>query len=122
MLVKAVPYQRMALGEGANGSGAIKHVLENSRRWTGDMRKLWHGSKSSSRKPSEAMTVFFFPAPGGGEKPIIGGKLRWYQQRVSRMRVCVDRDGTVDDLGEGVFACLPPHLRHGQSRTLAYVI
>jgi hypothetical protein len=31
--------------------------------------------------------------------------------------MCVDREGIVDDLSEGFFACLSPHLRHDRSRT-----
>jgi hypothetical protein len=39
---------------------------------------------------------------------MLGGELRWEEQRLPRARMCVDRAGTVDDMSEGFFACLPP--------------
>jgi hypothetical protein len=41
-------------------------------------------------------------------KPMLGGELRREDQRLSCTRVCVDRDGTVDDLIEGFIVCLSP--------------
>jgi hypothetical protein len=43
----------------------------------------------------------FFPAPEGGRKTRLGGELRREEQRLSRTGVCVDREGTVDDVSDG---------------------
>jgi hypothetical protein len=41
-------------------------------------------------------------------KTRLGGELRREEQHMSRTGLCVDREGAVDDMSEGVFACLPP--------------
>jgi hypothetical protein len=38
----------------------------------------------------------------------IGGYLRWEEHRLSRTRVCVDREGDVDDLSEEFIRLIPP--------------
>jgi hypothetical protein len=43
-----------------------------------------------------------FPTPEGG-KTRLGGKLQREEQLLTRTGMCTDRDGTVDDLSEGVF-------------------
>jgi hypothetical protein len=47
---------------------------------------------------------------------MLGAEVRRAAQQLSRTRVCVDRDGTVDDMSEGGFARLPPELRYHRSR------
>jgi hypothetical protein len=44
---------------------------------------------------------FFFSASEGGEKTRLGGELRREEQLISRTGMCVDREGTDDDLSEG---------------------
>jgi hypothetical protein len=39
---------------------------------------------------------------------MLGGELRREERFLSRTRVCVDRLGAFDDMGKGVFTCLPP--------------
>jgi hypothetical protein len=48
-------------------------------------------------------SYFLFPAPEGGDKTRLSGKLRREEQLLTRTGLCTDRDGTVDDLSEGVF-------------------
>jgi hypothetical protein len=50
----------------------------------------------------------FSTAPRGEGKSRLGGELRREEQRLSRTGERVDRDGTVDGMCEGVFACLSP--------------
>jgi hypothetical protein len=51
---------------------------------------------------------FIFPSPEGGEKTRLGSELRRGEQLLTRTGMCTDRDGTVDDLSEGLFTCLSP--------------
>jgi hypothetical protein len=53
-------------------------------------------------------SYFLFPAPEGGEKTRLGGELRREEQQLPRAGISTDRDGTVDDMSEGVFTCLSP--------------
>jgi hypothetical protein len=46
---------------------------------------------------------FLFPSPEGGGKTRLGGELRREEQLSTRTGMCTDRDGTVDDISEGVF-------------------
>jgi hypothetical protein len=39
---------------------------------------------------------------------MLGGELRWEEQRLPRARMCVDRAGTVDDMSEGFSLASPP--------------
>jgi hypothetical protein len=55
-------------------------------------------------------SYLLFPAPEGGEKTRLGGELRREEQLISRTGMCTDRDGTVDDLSEGVFRLRSPPL------------
>jgi hypothetical protein len=49
-------------------------------------------------------SYFLFPAPEGGEeKTRLGSELRREEQLLPRAGMSTDRDGTVDDLREGVF-------------------
>jgi hypothetical protein len=51
---------------------------------------------------------FLFPAPEGGERTRLGGELRREEQLQPRAGISTDRDGTDDDMSEGVFTCLSP--------------
>jgi hypothetical protein len=51
---------------------------------------------------------FIFLAPEGGEKTRLGGELHRKEQLLTRAGMSTDRDGTIDDLSEGFFACLFP--------------
>jgi hypothetical protein len=62
------------------------------------------------------LRYIFFQTLEGGGKTWLGGELRREEQRLSRTGVCVDLEGTVDDLSEGVFAGLSPHLRQHEQR------
>jgi hypothetical protein len=54
-------------------------------------------------------SYFLFPAPEGGEKTRLGGELRREEQLLPRAGMSTDRDGTDDDMSEGVFHLpLPP--------------
>jgi hypothetical protein len=53
-------------------------------------------------------SYFLFSAPEGGEKTRLGGGQRREEQLVPRAGMSTDRDGTDDDLSEGVFICLSP--------------
>jgi hypothetical protein len=46
---------------------------------------------------------FLFSTPEGGGKTRLGGELRREEQLIPRVGMSTDRDGTDDDLGEGVF-------------------
>jgi hypothetical protein len=48
-------------------------------------------------------SYFLFPVPKGGEKTPLGGEMRREEQLLPRAGMSTDRDGTVDDLSEGVF-------------------
>jgi hypothetical protein len=48
-------------------------------------------------------SYFFFSAPEGGEKTRLGGELRREEELLPRAGMSTDRDGTDDDLSEGVF-------------------
>jgi hypothetical protein len=60
---KGCPLTTKLLREGTDGLTVTIHVLENTRRRTGDMRKFWHASRSASRTPYEAMGFLSFPTP-----------------------------------------------------------
>jgi hypothetical protein len=44
--------------------------------------KIWCGGMGVIRTPSKAMDVLSFPAPGGKEKPRLGGELRREEYRL----------------------------------------
>jgi hypothetical protein len=48
-------------------------------------------------------SYFLFGAPEGGGKTRLGGEVRWEEQLIPRAGMSTDRDGTDDDLSEGVF-------------------
>jgi hypothetical protein len=48
-------------------------------------------------------SYFPFSPPEGGEKTRLGGALRREKQLIPRAGLSMDRDGTDDDLSEGVF-------------------
>jgi hypothetical protein len=48
-------------------------------------------------------SYFLFSAPEGGEKSRLGGEMRREEQLLPRAGMSTDRDGTDDDLSEGVF-------------------
>jgi hypothetical protein len=58
------------------------------------------GEPTGHRLP---LSYFFFPTPEGGEKTRLGGELRREEQLLPRAGMITDRDGTDDDLSEGVF-------------------
>jgi hypothetical protein len=63
-------------------------------------------SCTRAREPTEHRmqpSYFLFLAPEGGDKTRLSGKLRREEQLLTRTVLCTDRDGTVDDLSEGVF-------------------
>jgi hypothetical protein len=67
-------------------------------------------------------SYFLFPAPEGEEKTRLGGELRREELLLPRAGLRTDRDGTVDDMSEGVFSpAFPPYLTHDRSRTRAEV-
>jgi hypothetical protein len=49
------------------------------------------------------LSYFLFTAPEGGGKTRLGGDLRREEQLLPRAGMSTDRDGTDDDLSEGVF-------------------
>jgi hypothetical protein len=54
-------------------------------------------------------SYFLFSAPEGGEKTRLGGALVRDEQLIPRAGLSTDRDGTDDDLSEGVFSpAFPP--------------
>jgi hypothetical protein len=53
-------------------------------------------------------SYFLFPSLEGGGKTRLGGELRREEQLLIRTGMCTDRDGTVDDMSEGVLTCLSP--------------
>jgi hypothetical protein len=64
--------------------------------------------KSGSRagEPAEHRlqpSYFLFSAPEGGEKTRLSGELRREERLIPRAGLSTDRDGTDDDLSEGVF-------------------
>jgi hypothetical protein len=68
-------------------------------------------SGSGAREPAEhclQLTYFLFPSPARGEKTKLGGELRREEQLMSRIGMCKDREGTVDDLSEGAFRMPSP--------------
>jgi hypothetical protein len=72
------------------------------------MRKSGSGA---GEPPGHRMqpSYFLFSAPEGGEKTRLGGELRREEQRIPRAGLSTDRDGTDDDLSEGVFSpAFPP--------------
>jgi hypothetical protein len=55
------------------------------------------------------LNYLLFPAPEGGEKTRLGGEVRREEQILpARAGKSKDRDGTDEDLSEGVFTCLSP--------------
>jgi hypothetical protein len=48
-------------------------------------------------------SYFLFSAPEGGEKTRLGGAPRREEQLIPRAGLRTDRDGTGDDMSEGVF-------------------
>jgi hypothetical protein len=68
---------------------------------------IWHGGGRASRTPY-ALSYFLFTAPEGGGKTRLGGELRREEQLLPRAGFSTDRDGTDDDLSEGVFRMLFP--------------
>jgi hypothetical protein len=54
------------------------------------------------------LIYLLFPAPEGGGETRLGCEARREEQLLPRAGTSKDRDGTDDDLGEGVFTCLPP--------------
>jgi hypothetical protein len=91
--------------------------LETDGTRTRDKRK----SGSEAGEPAGHRlqpSYFLFSAPEGGEKTRLGGALRREEQQIPRAGLSTDRDGTDDDLSEGVFSlAFPPWLRHDRSRT-----
>jgi hypothetical protein len=51
-------------------------------------------------------SYFLFSAPEGGEKTRLDGALRREEQLIPRAVLSTDRDGTDDELSEGVFTSL----------------
>jgi hypothetical protein len=49
------------------------------------------------------LSYFLFPTPEGGGKTRLGGEMRREEQLLPRAGMSTDRDGTDDDLSEGVF-------------------
>jgi hypothetical protein len=49
------------------------------------------------------LSYFLFPAPEGGGKTQLGGEVRREEQLLPRAGKSKDRDGTDEDLSEGVF-------------------
>jgi hypothetical protein len=78
-------------------------VLEHKRKRTGEAETR---EKMARRQELQLDTVrstdfLSFPFPGGKGEPRLGGELRREEERLSRdsrTGVCVDRDGTVDEL------------------------
>jgi hypothetical protein len=49
------------------------------------------------------LSYFLFLAPEGGEKTRLGGEVRREEQLLPRAGMSTDRDGTDEDMSEGVF-------------------
>jgi hypothetical protein len=49
------------------------------------------------------LSYILFPAPEGGGKTRLGGEVRREEQLLPREGMSTDRDGTDEDLSEGVF-------------------
>jgi hypothetical protein len=54
------------------------------------------------------LSDFLFPTPEGGGKTWLGVEVRREEQLLYRAGMSTDRDGTDEDLSEGVFTCLSP--------------
>jgi hypothetical protein len=66
------------------------------------MRKSGSGAEEpAGQRPQPS--YFLFSAPEGGEKTRLDGELRREEQLIPRAGLSTDRDGTDDDLCEGVF-------------------
>jgi hypothetical protein len=62
--------------------------------------------RTGAREPaghSMQLSYFLFTTPEGGGKTRLGGDLRREEQLLPRAGMSTDRDGTDDDLSEGVF-------------------
>jgi hypothetical protein len=80
-------------------------MLEHRERSTGDKETI-----TARRQEYQPGTIYgygllFFLAPERGGKSRLGGELRWEDNRLCRTRVCVDREGTVDDMSEAQYLC-----------------
>jgi hypothetical protein len=64
---------------------------------------IWLGGHESQPDTVCNLAIFSFPSPEGGEKTRLGGELRREEQLLTRTGMCMDRDGIVDDVSEGVF-------------------
>jgi hypothetical protein len=49
------------------------------------------------------LIYFLFPTPEGGRKTQLGGEVRREEHLLPRAGMSTDRDGTTEDLSEGVF-------------------
>jgi hypothetical protein len=77
-------------------------VLETDGTRTWDMRKS--GSQAGEPAGHRLQPSYcLFSAPEGGEKTRLGGALRREEQLLPRAGLSTDRDGTDDNLSEGVF-------------------
>jgi hypothetical protein len=72
------------------------------------MRKSGTGAGEPAGHRIE-LSYLLFPAPEGGGKTQLGGKMRRGEQLLPRAGKITDRDGTDEDLSEEVFhICLFP--------------
>jgi hypothetical protein len=68
-------------------------------------------SGSGAGKPTGhrlQLSYFLFPSPEGGGKTRLGGEVRREEQLLPLAGKSKDRDGTDEDISEGVFTCLSP--------------
>jgi hypothetical protein len=124
LLVKAATLQRKPPGEGTAGHNAIRWGLETDGTRTWDRRT----SGTGARVPAEhrqQLSYFLFLAPEGGGKTRLGGEVRNEEHLLPRAGMSTDRDGTDEDLSEGIFHMLVPlaparpesHGTRGQARS-----
>jgi hypothetical protein len=70
-------------------------------------------SSSGAREPAGHRlqpSYFLFSSPEGGKKTRLGGELRREERLILWAGLSTDRDGTDDDLSEGVFHLPFPHV------------
>ena len=77
-------------------------MLETDGTKIGDMRKSGTGVGEPTRHRLQ-LSYLLFSSPEGGGKTRLGGEVRREEQLLPRAGKSTDRDGTDEDLSEGVF-------------------
>jgi hypothetical protein len=85
----------------------MRWVLETYGTRTRDRKKSGTGAREPAGHRLQ-LNNLLFPAPEGGGKTRLGSEVRREEQLLPRAGKSKDRDGTDEDLSEGVFTCLSP--------------